>query len=133
MSITTAEGKAKNQNPEVRAPRRTIPSKYKLAIIAQIDAADRKSAVGEILRREGLHSSLVSDWRKQRDRGALVSMTSKRRGPKAKDPLQSQNETLRKRVTELEEQLGTAEEIIAAQGKVSTLLQQMPAKRAETK
>ena len=133
MSTTTTEGKARIQGPEVRVPRRTFPSKYKLAIIARIDAAEGKSAIGEILRREGLHSSLVSDWRKQRDRGALESMTSKRRGPKAKDPLQSQNESLRKRVKELEEQLDTAEEIIAAQGKVSALLQQMPAKRAETK
>ena len=133
MSITTTEGKAQSQSPEVRVPRRTFPSKYKLAVIASIDAAEGKSAIGEILRREGLHSSLVSDWRKQRDRGALESMTKSRRGPKAKDPLQSQNETLRKRVKELEGQLDTAEEIIAAQGKVSALLQQMPAKRAETK
>jgi transposase len=133
MSTTTTGGKAQSQSPEVRAPRRTFPSKYKLAIIAQIDAAEGRSAVGEILRREGLHSSLVSDWRKQRDRGALESMSKTRRGPKSKDPLQSQNEALRKRVKDLEEQLGTAEEIIAAQGKVSALLQQMPAKRAETK
>lgn len=133
MSTTTSKAKVRNQSPEVRVPRRTFPSKYKLAIITQIDAAEGKSAIGEILRREGLHSSLVSDWRKQRDRGALESMTSKRRGPKVKDPLQSQNETLRKRVKELEEQLDTAEEIITAQGKVSALLQQMPAKRAETK
>ncbi len=133
MSTTTNQAKVRSQSPEVRVPRRTFPSKYKLAIIAQIDAAEGKSAIGEILRREGLHSSLVSDWRKQRDRGALESMTKSHRGPKSKGPLQSQNETLRKRVKELEEQLDTAEEIIAAQGKVSALLQQMPAKRAETK
>jgi transposase len=133
MTTTTATGKAKNQSPEVRPARRTFPTKYKLGVIAEMDAATGKSEAGQILRREGLHSSLVSDWRKQRDRGAFESMTKTRRGPKTKNPLEGPVKTLRKRVDELENQLATAEEIITAQGKISALLQQMPAKRAETK
>lgn len=50
---------------------RKFSAKYKLAILAEIEAASEKGQAGRILRREGLYSSLISEWRKQRDRGAL--------------------------------------------------------------
>ncbi|MGH9258879.1 MAG: transposase, partial [Acidimicrobiales bacterium] len=91
-----------------------------------------KSARGEVLRREGLYSSLVSEWRKQRERGALEAMRAKRPGPKG-DPVRGENARLRARVAELEDQLATAEELIDAQGKVWALLQAHNRKSAEPK
>jgi len=62
-------------------PRR-FDARYKLAILAEIAAAAEKGQVGRILRREGLYSSLISEWRKQRDRGALAGLQGNPRGPK---------------------------------------------------
>lgn len=59
-------------DPEARSPRRTYAPRYKLEILAETDGAECKRAVGGILRREGLYSSLISEWPKQRDRDALA-------------------------------------------------------------
>ena len=123
---------ASRPDPEVRPERQSYPATYKLKILAEIDAAESKSAKGEIMRREGLYSSLISAWRDQRDRGALEAMKSRRSGPKS-DPVKAENARLRAQVAELEERLGTAEELIDAQGKASALLQQMRRKSAEQK
>jgi len=115
-------------DPEVRPARQSYPAAYKLRILAEIDAAESKTARGGIMRREGLYSSLLSEWRKQRDRGALEAMRSKRPGPKG-DPVRAENARLRDRVAEL----ATAEELIDAQGKVSALLQRHSRKSAGPK
>ena len=132
MSVTTVEGVVSRPDPEVRPARQSYPAAYKLKILAELDAADSKAAKGEIMRREGLYSSLISAWRDQRDKGALEAMKSKRPGPKA-DAVKAENGRLRDRVAELEERLATAEELIDAQGKASALLQQMRRKSAEPK
>jgi transposase len=145
MSITTVEAVADPAgavgdragveavaDPEVRPARQVYSARYKLKVLAELDAADSKSARGEILRREGLYSSLVSEWRKQRDRGALEAMRQKRPGRKA-DPVRVENARLRARVEDLEQRLGIAEELIDAQGKVSALLCQHSRKSAEAK
>lgn len=132
MFPTTVEVMPPRPDPEVRPARQFYRAAYKLKVLAEMDAAESKSARGEIIRREGLYSSLVSEWRKQRDRGALEAMKTKRPGPKG-DPVRAENARLRARVTELEEQLATAEELIDAQGKVSALLQQHSHRSAETK
>ncbi|MGB5756586.1 MAG: hypothetical protein WBM50_06700, partial [Acidimicrobiales bacterium] len=67
-----------------RATRRTYPAKYKAAILAEYDQLD-KQGKGELLRREGLYTSLISAWREQRDRGALKALESTPGRP-AKDP-----------------------------------------------
>jgi transposase len=63
------------QVPE-RASRRRYSAKYKLAILTEYEALDREGK-GALLRREGLYTSLISEWRKQRDRGALEALTAK--------------------------------------------------------
>lgn len=133
MSVTTVEAVAsKTPDPEVRPERRSYPVKYKLKVLAELDAAGSKSERGEIMRREGLYSSLISAWRDQRDKGALEAMKASRPGPKA-DATKSELARLRARVTDLEDKLATAEELIDAQGKASALLQQMRRKSAERK
>ena len=123
MSVTTVGAVVSRPDPEVRPVRQWYPAGYKLKILAELDAADSKTLRGEIMRREGLYSSLVSAWRDQRDQGALAAMRSSRPGPKT-DPVRVENARLRTRVVELEAELATAEELIDAQGKVSALLQQ---------
>lgn len=130
MSVTTVEVMASRPDPEIRPARQSYPAAYKLKILAELDAADSKSQRGEIMRREGLYSSLVSAWRDQRDKGALESMKGRKPGPKA-DPVRAENARLREKVAELEDRLETAEELIDAQGKVSALLSQHSRKSAE--
>lgn len=132
MSVTTVEGVASRPDPEVRPGRQSYPAAYKLKVLAELDAAESKSARGEIMRREGLYSSLVSAWRDQRDKGALEAMKKSRPGPKA-DAAKAEAARLRAKVAELEEKLATAEELIDAQGKASALLQQMRRKSADPK
>jgi len=119
-------------DPEVRPARQSYPAAYKLKVLAELDAADSRSQRGEIMRREGLYSSLISAWRDQRDQGALAAMRSSKPGPKT-DPVRAENARLRARVEELEAGLATAEELIDAQGKVSALLQQHSRQSAEKK
>ena len=131
MSVTTVEAVA-GSDPEVRPVRQVYPAAYKLKVLAELDAADSRSERGEILRREGLYWSVVSEWRKQRDRGPLETMRQKRPGRKG-DPVRAENGRLRARVQDLEQRLSVAEELIDAQGKVSALLQQKYRKSAAEK
>jgi len=80
--------------------------------------------MGELLRREGLYSSHLSTWRRQRDEGGLAGLTPKRRGrkPKAKNPLADENELLRRENLRIKEKLRQAELIIDVQKKVSEML-----------
>ena len=128
MSVTTVEA-VPGLDPEVRPARQVYPAAYKLRVLAELDAADSKSERGEILRREGLYWSVVSEWRKQRDRGALEAMRQKHPGRKG-DPLRAENARLRARVEDLEGRLQVAEDLIDAQGKVSALLQEKYRKSA---
>ena len=119
---------------EVRRAKRSWPAQYKLGILREIDeakAAGEPGAVGEICRREGLYSSLISEWRKQRDEGALEGLADKPVGRPKKDRTKAELARLRARVEQLESELGTANELIEAQGKVSALLQDLSRQSAE--
>ncbi len=132
MAVTTVGGVVSRPepDPEVRPGRQSYPVAYKLRILAELDAADSKAAKGEIMRREGLYSSLISAWRDQRDKGALEAMKARRPGPKA-DAVKAENARLRAQVAALEDKLATAEELIDAQGEASALFQQMRRKSAD--
>jgi transposase len=73
--------------PERPRPPRTYPAAYKLRILAEYEQLD-KAGKGALLRREGLYTSLISEWRKQRDKGALAALgQAKRRGRPPVDPV----------------------------------------------
>jgi transposase len=113
---------------EVRRQKRSWPARYKLDILAEIDAAKASGvpgAVGEICRREDLYSSLISEWRNQRDAGALEALKTRRVGRPPGDRTRTELAETRRRVEELEAELATAKELIEAQGKVSALLQEL--------
>jgi transposase len=71
------------QVPERPRPPRQYPAAYKLRILAQYEQLD-KAAKGALLRREGLYTSLISEWRKQRDKGALQALEQRRAGGPAR-------------------------------------------------
>lgn len=121
----------KYKSKEVQVPRR-FQASYKLGILEEIEAATEKGQVGQILRREGLYSSLISEWRKQRDQGALAGLQAKQRGPKV-DAMAAENQRLREQVARLTERLDTAGELIEAQGNAFTLLQALSRKSGEAK
>lgn len=79
------EGAIPPADPEVRAkPRRQFSATYKVKILAEADACKNGREVGALLRREGLYSSHLSSWRKQREEGTLAGLKPKKRGRKAK-------------------------------------------------
>ena len=111
-------------DPEVtpKAKRRSFSAPYKKKILAEVEAASGSGSIGEILRREGIYSSTLTGWRKERD-AAADSAFSQKRGPEAKrNPLTAENEKLRRRNQRLEEELRKAEIIIDVQKKLSLLL-----------
>ena len=100
-------------SPELsdRPRRRTFTAQDKLRILAETDRATAPGGIGAILRREGLYSSALTDWRRQRDAGAFTALVTGKRGPKATDPsplsaevtaLQSDNARLALRLTRAE-------------------------------
>ena len=118
---------------EVRRGKRSWPAQYKLDILNEIEAAKESGAttVAEICRREGLYSSLISEWRRQRDEGALEGLRDGKAGRPKKDRTKAELARLRAENDELRSELGTANELIEAQGKVSALLQNLSRKSAE--
>jgi transposase-like protein len=118
---------------EVRRAKRSWPAQYKLDILNEIENAKEsgETTVAEICRREGLYSSLISEWRNQRDAGALEGLTDRKAGRPRKDRTKTQLAELRAENEKLRGELDTANELIEAQGKVSALLQQMSRESAE--
>jgi transposase len=104
--------------------RRRFTVEYKARILTEADACTGPGALGELLRREGLYSSHLATWRRQRDEGALAGLTPKRRGrkAKAKNPLAEEVARLQRENQRLKEQLRQAELIIDVQKKVSEML-----------
>ncbi len=123
--LDSRAGRVNDPNPEVpeRAKRRSYSARYKLEILAEYETLDREGK-GSLLRREGLYSSLISEWRKQRDKGALEALAAKP-GRAPVDPVERDNARLRQRVGRLEEELGTAHRVIEVQGKLSALLEEL--------
>ncbi|MBC7271134.1 MAG: hypothetical protein H5T76_20895 [Streptomyces sp.] len=76
------------------------------------------------MRREGLYSSLISEWRKQRDKGALEAL-GKTKGRPPADPVERENVRLKAKVAKLESDLDTSRRVIDVQGKLSALLEQL--------
>ena len=101
--------------------RRRFTAEYKLKVLREAEACTRPGQIGELLRREGLYSSLLSEWRKQRDAGSLKAL-SRPRGRKPADRRDAQIEGLRRRAERAEGELSKARRVIEVQGNVSALL-----------
>jgi transposase-like protein len=113
-------------DPEVpERPRRprTYPAAYKLRILEEYEQLD-KAGKGALLRREGLYTSLLSEWRKQRDKGALAAF-EQRRGRPPVDPLARENARLERENARLRDRLDRARRVIEVQGELSALLDRL--------
>jgi transposase len=107
--------------------RRSFTAKYKLRILNETDRTVDTGGVSAILRREGLYSSALTDWRRQRAAGTLGALQPRPRGPE-KAPVNSLQAELAKahrEVSALRRRLDQAEAIIAIQKKVAALLDEM--------
>ena len=110
--------------PEVRAlpKRRQFSAAYKLSVLEEADRASDFGAIGALLRREGLYSSHLSSWRREREAGALAAL-GRTRGRKAKvTPEQKRLAALQGENTRLKRELEQAHTIIEVQKKLCTLL-----------
>jgi transposase len=106
--------------PERPRPPRQYAAAYKLRILEEYELLD-KAGKGALLRREGLYTSLISEWRKQRDKGALAALQQRRGRPPA-DPRDRQLARLERDNARLREQLERARKVIEVQGELSALL-----------
>jgi transposase-like protein len=106
-----------------RPHRRRFTAEYKRSILDQADAVEDVGAVGALLRREGLYSSHLATWRRQRKQGEFDALTPNKRGPKVVvSPLVKQNREQQAVIARLTKKLKNAELIIEVQKKVAALL-----------
>ena len=126
---------ARAQNGEVRddpaakPARRRFTTEYKHAIVEEYDAAAETGAKGAILRREGLYTSHIVEWRRAKEAGALAGLAPKHRKKRSS----AERELLRanKRIERLEVQLANHKQALEIQGKASELLSRLLAESSE--
>jgi transposase-like protein len=108
-----------------KAKRRQYTAEYKLRILREVDACQGYGEIGALLRREGVYSSSLTNWRRQRERGELDGLSPQKRGPKP-DPQAVELARLKREVEHLRERLRKAEMIIDVQKKVAQMLGEAP-------
>ena len=108
-----------------RPVRRIFPADYKLSVLAEYDRCSEPGERGALLRREGLYSSLISDWRRQHREGTLVVTEGRATEGGRGIPTRSEVQKLRAENERLKLKLAKAEAIIEVQGKVQALLEEL--------
>ena len=120
-------------DPEVVAKpkRRKFTAQYRLRILEEAESCTQPGEVGRLLRREGLYSSHLTEWRRARREGSLQGLTPSKRGrkPAERNPLSAKVHELEAKVARLEKELHTAHTILDVQGKVAGLLGFQPRTR----
>ncbi len=115
-----------HRDPEVRPTpaRRQFSAEEKSRILAEVDACTERGGIGAIIRREGIYSSYLSRWRRERDRGELSGSGTKKRGPQGPAPqeLAAEKAALERENERLRQRLAQAETIIEVQKKLSEML-----------
>lgn len=118
---------SEQQVPDVEVPAKARPRSYSAAykerILAEYDSLG-KAGKGALLRREGLYSSLIAAWRKQRDDGVRQALAKPAGRPPA-DARDREIARLRRDNQRLSGELDTARKVIDVQGKLSALLDQL--------
>ena len=121
-----AAGASVTLDPEVpeKATRRKFSAEYKLRILRLADSCADPGSLGKLLRKEGLYSSNLTTWRRQREKGVLEGLKPAKRGRKTiePNPLLPELENLRKENHRIEKRLKRAELIIEVQKKISQIL-----------
>ena len=137
MSMTTltmerAHDAAMDGDPTLpeRPVRRMFDAAYKRSILDEYEAAAHDGAKGTILRREGLYSSHITEWRRARDAGALAGLAPKARA-RPTSPERTELTRLRRRAERAEAELARTRLVIEIQGKASELLGRLLAESDE--
>ncbi len=124
--MSSAEIGVVPQETEVssKARRRQFTAEYKRKVLAEADACTKPGEIGALLRREGLYSSHLVEWRRSRDRGALAGLAGKKRGPAPKvvNPLARKVAELEREMARLRRRAERAEALVQVQKKVAELL-----------
>lgn len=128
MSLLTLPPLMTKPDPEVPAKpkKRVFSAEHKERILAEVEAA-APGEIGAILRREGLYSSHLTDWRRQRLLGTLNLNARNKTGRPPKDARDVEIERLRRENQHLDEKLRKAELVIDVQKKVQRLFESLPA------
>lgn len=127
VTMTRAHDEAMGGNDPIlpeKPRRRTFTADYKLAILDEYDACAGDGDKGAVLRREGLYSSHIVEWRRSRDVGALAALAPKTR-PKKQPAERAELARARRRAERAEADLAKARLVIEIQGKASALLEQL--------
>lgn len=122
----SAAGSGSPPDPEVpeRAVRRQFSAAYKLRIVQEADRCRDSNGIGSLLRREGLYTSHLSTWRRQRDEGSLSALAPRKRGRRAEKPHPDTKRLaqVEREKRHLERRLKQAEALLELQKKVSEIL-----------
>ena len=103
--------------------RRRYTAEYKLRVLREAEACKGRGEIGALLRREGLYSSNLTQWRKQRERGELEGLSRKRGpSPKPRNPLADKVRALERETARLRARAERAEGLVELQKKVSEIL-----------
>lgn len=115
---------AQETEVSAKAKRRRFSTAEKLRILREADACTKPGEQGALLRREGLYSSHLTEWRRSRERGELDALAPKKRGRKAKEvhPLEKKVAELQRSLEKAEQRAKRAEALVELQKKVSELL-----------
>jgi transposase len=134
--VARADARAMNETtepdpevPERAKPPRRFPADYKARILAEYEHLS-KAEKGALLRREGLYSSLVTEWRRQADQGVTEAL-GRSSGRQQSDPRDREIATLKKKNEKLTSELDKARKVIEVQGKLSALLEQLATDSAQ--
>jgi transposase len=98
--------------------------------VREADACTRPGEVAALLRRAGLYTSLLTEWRRARDSGALQALEPEHRGPRGPSAEHAENQALRRQLDRTQADLQTARRVIEVQGNVSALLEELLSKGA---
>jgi transposase len=130
MSMPTAvmngrahDGEVAKGDPAAKPQRRTFSAEYKLAVLAEYEAAP-DGEKGSVLRREGLYSSQVTEWRQARDAGLAGALGAHVRQPK-RHPAEVELEKLRRKHERTEAELARTRLALEIMGKANALLEQL--------
>jgi transposase len=110
------------EDPAARPRRRRFSQEYKLAILAEYDRLTEPGDKGALLRREGLDTSHIVEWRRARDAGALSGLAARRPRRSAE---QVELERVRRRNQRLEAELAPTKAALEIVGKAHALLEQL--------
>lgn len=122
-SLTNSHVSRPQTEVTTKAKRRRFTAEYKRKILQEADACER-GELGALLRREGLYSSHLIEWRRARDAGELAGLTPRKRGPKAqaRDPLVEKLAAIERENARLKAENAKLQLICDVQKKVSLLL-----------